>query len=504
MFLGALLAGCGGNSVFIAPPPPPPPPPPPGASNPTWSQWGQDAQHDGAVNVAGQALNRQLADIIYDPFVAQEQAEQNGSLTVHCPAPLVDGDEVYMEFQTGMWIPCAPPGSGNPPPGQPACGSNAWNLKSWNVRRLHWQGGQLVAVWTFQSDWKPEPDFGGLRGWEPVFHAAIANSFVYVPGFGGTVFKLSRTDGSVVSRINPFGAGLDPNTFVAGPLGADAQGNAYYNVLRLSDTVVANPWFQSDVLGAWLVKVAPDDRTSLVSYATLVPGAPTTCSGVFDTSTLPWPPDAAAQPPLGPCGSQRPGVNVAPAIAPDGTIYTISRAHFNSRYSYVVAANPDLTPKWAASLRDRLTDGCGMLVPIGTSLNPPTPNACRAGTPANGVDPQTNQAPAGRVVDLSSSSPAVLPDGSVLYGAYTRYNTARGHLFKFSSTGQFLAAYDFGWDTTPAVYSHGGTYRFWLGHDAGGLLPRRHLLDRNQGQPLRRRGRHVLRRPGDLPFFGRS
>ena len=29
---------------------------------------------------------------------------------------------------------------------------------------------------------------------------------------------------------------------------------------------------------------------------------------------------------------------------------------------------------------------------------------------------------------------------------------------KFSSTGQFLAAYLFGWDVTPGVYGHGGTY----------------------------------------------
>jgi outer membrane protein assembly factor BamB len=143
---------------------------------------------------------------------------------------------------------------------------------------------------------------------------------------------------------------------------------------------------------------------------------------------------------------------VAPAVAPDGTIYTVSRAHGSSRYAYLVAVNADLTPKWAASLRDHLSDGCGVLLAIGG------PGGCRPGQPANGVDPQTNQAPAGRVIDQSSSSPTVLPDGSILYGAYTRYNYARGHLFRFSAAGSFLAAYDFGWDSTPAVYSHDGTY----------------------------------------------
>jgi hypothetical protein len=46
----------------------------------------------------------------------------------------------------------------------------------------------------------------------------------------------------------------------------------------------------------------------------------------------------------------------------------------------------------------------------------------------------------------------------VLYGAYTLYNFARGHLYRFSATGQFMAAYDFGWDTTPAIYQHGSTF----------------------------------------------
>jgi outer membrane protein assembly factor BamB len=153
---------------------------------------------------------------------------------------------------------------------------------------------------------------------------------------------------------------------------------------------------------------------------------------------------------------------VAPAIAPDGTIYTISRADLNSRYAYVVAVNPDLTPKWAASMRDRgIHDGCGVLIPIATQANPVQKGKCRWGNYDSahlGVDPNTNQMPAGRVIDQSSSSPTVLPDGSVLYGAYSRYNVSRGHLFKFSSSGAFISYYDFGWDSTPAVWSHAGTY----------------------------------------------
>ncbi len=40
----------------------------------------------------------------------------------------------------------------------------------------------------------------------------------------------------------------------------------------------------------------------------------------------------------------------------------------------------------------------------------------------------------------------------------TRYNYARGHLFRFSATGEFMSACDFGWDITPAIFEHDGTW----------------------------------------------
>jgi hypothetical protein len=52
----------------------------------------------------------------------------------------------------------------------------------------------------------------------------------------------------------------------------------------------------------------------------------------------------------------------------------------------------------------------------------------------------------------------VLPDGAVLYGAYTTYNIGRGHLLKLSPAGQIVASFDFGWDVTPAVWPHDGSY----------------------------------------------
>jgi hypothetical protein len=113
--------------------------------------------------------------------------------------------------------------------------------------------------------------------------------------------------------------------------------------------------------------------------------------------------------------------------------------------------------KWASSLFHTLNDGCGGLVPIASSSTPEK-GKCRTG--ANlGVDPSTNRPGDGRVLDSGTSSAVVLPDGNIYFGAYTRYNIARGHAYKLrGSDGAILATYDFGWDDTQAVLQHGGTY----------------------------------------------
>jgi outer membrane protein assembly factor BamB len=421
---------------------------PAAAAAPTtnWAQWGQNAQHHGFVDTIGQAMNGSLAEVVYDPFVPEEQAANDGELLVHYQAPVIEQDNVFMEFETGTYNPTDS------------------TTRTWHEKRLHWEGNpsELVTKWDFASDWKPpSTDF---TGWEAVFHAALSTDFMYVPGAGGTVFKLTKGSGEVIARINPF-TSIDPNTFETGPITADDAGNIYYNTISLDPATFA-------LRDSRLVKVTNSGDISSVTYADLLapanPPGDRTCRGNFRTSYLPWPqgivptdPNSQADPnalaPLGNCGAQRVAVNVAPAVAPDGTIYTVTRAHYNSRYGYVVAVNPDLSFKWAASLRDRVNNGCGVTIPIATQSNPIQKGKCRWGAKF-GVDPGTNEAPAGRIHDASTSSPTVLPDGSVLYGAWARYNLSRGDLFKFSASGEFLASFDFGWDSTPAVMKHDGTY----------------------------------------------
>src|SRR5258708_10904733 len=159
-----------------------------------WPQWGQNPQHHGFVHTEGQEIQSQLANIIYDPFVPQEQAFAGGTLLAHYQVPLLNGEDVFMAFKTGDY-------------------SDPFNSQVWHEKRLHWQDGQLVVKWDFTPDWKPEPS-EYVGGWEPVFHAVLANGDIYVPGPGGPLFRLNRDSGATIARINPFGL-IDPDTFAA-------------------------------------------------------------------------------------------------------------------------------------------------------------------------------------------------------------------------------------------------------------------------------------------------
>ena len=184
-------------SFFVTPQP---------SEAPFWSQWGANPQHAGMVTVAGQNAAEKLADIIYDPFVTQEKAENtplfgDPVLTVHYQAQITDGNDVYAMMKTGTYNSCSPAGAWFSQ--KAACGPNTWNTMIWNEARFSWINNQLTQVWIFPTDWKPEPNGNGLEGWEPVFHPVDANNFIYVPGAGGTIWKVNKTTGGCISHINP-------------------------------------------------------------------------------------------------------------------------------------------------------------------------------------------------------------------------------------------------------------------------------------------------------------
>lgn len=434
---------------------------PAGLNAQDWPQWGLNPQHTLTLpNTVGQPLSHNQANIIYDFNIDAEKADPNslGDLSVHYQVPLVDGSSVFMASKDGVYS------------------TTTFSTQKWHQNKFTWQGGNLVKVWTFDTDWFAAGSL--LDFWEPVYHAALANGFLYDPGKGGTIFKINKNTGVAVKRINPFGTVIDANTYTASPISVDASGNLYYTVVQVSSGPTQS-FYTSDVVNSWLVKVTPSDVISMVSFNTLmsqavikgeaVPRANDRCNVAFADSQLPWPPQPNSNPQTTPCGTQRAALNAAPAIAPDGTIYLASKAHLVSRYNYLVAVNPNLTGKWAASLRGRLNDGCGVSFPIGNPGGANANGGCSSGA-TFGFDPATNEPPPGRIIDDSSSSPTVAPDGSVLYGAYTGYNFAQGHMMHFSGNGDFLGAFGFGWDTTPAIYPHGNTYSIVIknNHYAGG------------------------------------
>jgi len=422
-----------------------------------WAQWGQGPDHTGSACAEVEHFDRLSAHLTFDPFVDQELADATlavggPNLFTHYQTPLLVDNDVYMEFKAGTYTSCASVPAGAP------CGQTGWNSQVWTERAFHWSHDRLVADWTFASDWKPEP--GQFAVWEPVFHPAVVGAFVYVPGASGSLHKLDRRTGRELATIRLPDPADTPDTFVAGGIAADAHGNVYYNALALATDAHGG----TNPTGAWLVKVRPDDRVVMAAFQTIAVGAPAAgdaCFTQFPGSQAPFPPAPDAVPPSAPCGAQRPPLNVTPAIGADGTVVTISTAHKNPRYTFVVAVDADLAPRWTASLRDQLHDGCGLAIPSDATPDSTNPFVkflhCRAGA-NEGVDPRTNQAPAGQASDQATSSPVTLPDGSVLYGAFTFYNQQRGHLFKFDAHGALAGTYPFGWDVTPAVYRHDGTY----------------------------------------------
>jgi outer membrane protein assembly factor BamB len=404
-----------------------------------WLQWGRTAQHEGQSPAAGQAMRRIIAQVTVDPFVPLSTANLQGPLLVHYQAPLVSDNDLFLLWKGGQYTT-----------------REQRDTQTWNIRNMRLQGPDLVERWMFASDWKPVPHPGSQRGpsWEPVFHAALSFDAVWIPGAGGTIFKVSRDSGALIRRYNPFDS-IDPSIFVTGPPVIDVAGNVYYNTIQLAPGL---PW-TADVVNAWLVKIGVDGTARKATFESITPGAPgrdALCTTQFTPAELPWPPSPTAVAPATRCGGQRPGINVAPAVARDGTVYTISRAHLNERWGNLIAVNPNPTPKWVASLRNRFNDGCNVLLPPNG-----TPGGCREGA-TTGVNPLDNQLGSGSVVDNATSSPVVAPDGRIVYGALTRYNYQQGHLMAFEPDGRYVASYSFGWDITPAIYEHDGTYSIVL------------------------------------------
>src|SRR5260370_7146663 len=103
-----------------------------------WPQWGENPQHQGFVDVVGQSLHTQLANIVYDSFVPQEQVDQGGSLLAHYQATILHENDAYMMFKSGTYT--LDDGINT---------ATHWNSQIWNEKRLPLQAAVPLQTWTF-------------------------------------------------------------------------------------------------------------------------------------------------------------------------------------------------------------------------------------------------------------------------------------------------------------------------------------------------------------------
>ena len=95
-----------------------------------WPQWALNAQHSTQASVAGQNLNQNLVNIVYDPIVNQEMAGGEAvfgeaALYIHYQAPLVDGNDTYMMFKQGPFD------------------INSYATQTWGETKYTWSGSNL-------------------------------------------------------------------------------------------------------------------------------------------------------------------------------------------------------------------------------------------------------------------------------------------------------------------------------------------------------------------------
>jgi hypothetical protein len=166
-----------------------------------WPQWALNPQHTGQVDLAGQSMNNILTSIVYDPLVPAELAANQGSLLAHYQVPLIQvsltGDSnIYMELKSGSY-------------NKNTYSTEIWGRTDFSGMTGNWsRSGVLPAIGRRPDRALLIYPFSKATSGNRCSIAVLANGFIYVPGAGGTLFKLDTRTGAVVSRINPFSGKL--------------------------------------------------------------------------------------------------------------------------------------------------------------------------------------------------------------------------------------------------------------------------------------------------------
>jgi subtilisin family serine protease len=285
------------------------------------------------------------------------------------------------------------------------------------VRGINGQNGQLK--WTQNTDYVMPP-----HNWVPSYAPTLApGNKLYFGGSGGTVYYINNPDApgaSTNGQLVFYGAAnynanktpYDNNVFISTPITADKAGNIYFGF-------VVNGATPLNLVSG----IARIDANGVGTYIS----AQAASGGDTSIGKVP--------------------LQAAPAVSLDGsTIYVSVRSNTTSNYGYLLALD-------STTLQLKET------------------------SPGSGVkervflkDPRSGQANSAALLDDSSASPTIGPDGEVYYGVMGRPgNGSRGWTLHFSADlQQEKTPGPFGWDTTNAIVpssmvaSYTGTSKYLL------------------------------------------
>jgi hypothetical protein len=314
-----------------------------------WSGLGGDAQHSAISSIASQALD----SIVWQTPVDLAPQYQGGDLLIHYGSSLVTAANTLI-------VPVKVGASGG-----------------FEVEARSGANGSLL--WSQGTDYILPPQ---NSNWTPSYSPALAASGrLYFAGAGGTVYYRDTPDSGTptasgqlaffsMANYSANKAAFDNNVFISTPITADAAGNIYFGY-QVRDT--------SAVLGltSGVARIDANGVGTYVSAGSLVPGL------------------------------DRPSLNAAPALSPDG-----SKVYF-------ALSNGD----------------SGRLVQLNSST----------------LALQATSAPLSAVIEQSSASPTVGPDGDVYFGTNNGYH-GRGVMNHFSADlSQVKTSASFGWDDTASI-----------------------------------------------------
>jgi hypothetical protein len=334
-------------------------------NGPAWFSYGHDAQHTAVSAIASQDLTRIAWSTAVD---MAPQYTASGGLLTHYGSPVVTThNTVVIPVKTGA-------------------------TSGYRVDARDGAAGTLI--WSLATNYAVPP-----HNWVPPYNVLLTpQGRLYAPDSGGRLQV--RADGDTVSASTAthvfygaatYGANAaayDATVFINTPVTADANGNVFFGF----QVTGANP----AGLVSGIARVAPDGTGTWVGAATAA----------------------------GDAGIQKPAMNCAPALSPDGsTVYiavNIAAGSGSTQRGYLLALN---STTLATKAKVALTD------------------------------PQSN-APA-RISDDSTATPVVAPDGRVFYGVLeSTFGThnARGWLLQFDANLNSAGVPgSFGWDVSPSV-----------------------------------------------------